>query len=41
MSDGYAMNAVDLAGAGNLYNPVTSGGVAAASSFNSNSLGLQ
>jgi len=41
VSDGYAMNVADLAGPGNLYNPVTSGGVAAASNFNSNSLGLQ
>eukprot|EP01018_Ginkgo_biloba_P007798 Gb_24654 [translate_table: standard] len=39
--DGYAMNAADLAGTGNMYNPVSSGGLAAASSLNVSSLGLQ
>lgn len=41
VSDGYAMNAADLAGPDDLYNPLTSGGVAAANNFNSNSLGPQ
>ncbi|GLJ24283.1 hypothetical protein SUGI_0463290 [Cryptomeria japonica] len=39
--DGYAMNAADLEGSGNLYAPVSSSVLSVASSLNGKSLGLQ